>query len=205
MRKWGNVESYLRKYFSSKTQHPIPSIFAFLLNMQTKQPISSCLPYYSKTHIQYCVYTTYHYKCRIRCLQVEVLNHQCGGLGTTLALPDWKQNAISVKVDWATGMTQRKRFKNDCVLLYYSSSEFKSTLTGTGKKLLSGWVQRRLALLPPDGKSSYSQQKSDTVTETPELVTTGTTILPPITWPVTRWVTFCMSRFHGSLTFDEPA
>jgi hypothetical protein len=73
----------LRKYFSSKTQHPIPSKFAFLLNMQTKQPISSCFPYYSKTHKQYCVYTTINVE-----LGVGKLTHQCGGPGTTLALPD---------------------------------------------------------------------------------------------------------------------
>jgi hypothetical protein len=49
---------------------------------------------------------------------------------TTLAWPGWKQPDIPVEVD--TARLETSRFKNGfaiCLLLYYLSSEFKSTFT----------------------------------------------------------------------------
>ncbi len=45
----------------------------------------------------------------------------------TLPWPGWKQNKISVNMDWQEGL-KRSGFKKGCVLLYNSSSEFESIL-----------------------------------------------------------------------------
>jgi hypothetical protein len=51
------------------------------------------------------------------------------GPSTTLAWPGWKQPDISVKVD--TAQLETGRFKKccvECLLLYYPSTEFESTI-----------------------------------------------------------------------------
>jgi hypothetical protein len=53
----------------------------------------------------------------------------CKGVGrsTTLAWPGWKQPGIAGEVETARLETSRfKKCSANCVLLYYSSTEFKS-------------------------------------------------------------------------------